>query len=453
MKVLLTGATGFVGTRVIKALHKRGHTSVVLTQDSRRAAVRLPHSTQIYSWDPKKRIFPEKALRDVQAVIHLAGENIADGRWTTSKKDRIRDSRIEPTRILVEALERSRVRPEVLVSASAIGIYGDRGDEILKENSEKGTGFLAEVCHHWEHEVSKACDLGVRSVMLRIGVVLGHGGGAIKKMLPPFRMALGGNLGNGRQWMSWIHVDDLADMFVHAIENRDLEGPINAVSPHPVTNGIFTATLAKVLNRPVFLPVPGLALKLLLGEMSQILLHSQCVSSNKICKAGFEFRYPDLKQALSEIVGHTRHEFEMEQWLPQPPEKTFAFFKQCENLRLLTPDFVQLKTVEPSTEIVREGTTIDYRMSLHGFPFSWQSQVTDWQPNQKFTDIQTKGPYSFWSHTHEFEEKEGGTLVKDHVVYEVPMGVPGELLVHDFVRKDLEEIFSFRREKMKELLT
>lgn len=452
MKVLVTGATGFVGNKVLKVLHKRGHQAVVLTRDVQKAEVRLPHSCQIFFWDPDKHNFPEEALDKVNAVIHLAGENIAEGRWTSDKKEQIRDSRVFSTRTLMKGLSDAKIKPEVLVSASAIGIYGDRKDEILTEQSAKDCGYLAEVCYSWEKEVSKAQELGIRTVALRIGVVLGHDGGAMKKMLPPFRLALGGNLGNGKQWMSWIHLDDLAEMFVHAIEKSELRGPFNAVSPHPVTNKVFTDTLAKVLNRPVFFPVPRFVLKIALGEMSQILLNSQYVSSNSIWNTGFKFRYPTLENALNEICGHSTHELEMEQWVPQPLDKTFAFFKKCENLEHLAPDFVNIKIVDQSTEKVTEGTTINYKLRLHGFPLAWQSLITEWKPNKQFTDIQTKGPYSFWHHKHEFEEKNGGTLLKDHVTYKVPFGILGELLAHSFIRKDLENIFSFRRSKIKELL-
>ena len=205
MKVLVTGATGFVGNKVIKTLHKHGHQTGVLTRNVQKAEVRLPHYCQVHFWDPENRLLPEKALEGVQAVIHLAGENIADGRWTSDKKEHIQNSRLLSTQTLIQAIEKSKHKPETVVSASAVGIYGDRRDEVLTENSAKDCGWLANVCHLWEQEVSKAQELGVRTVALRIGVVLGHDGGAMQKMLPPFRMALGGNLGDGNQWMNWLH--------------------------------------------------------------------------------------------------------------------------------------------------------------------------------------------------------------------------------------------------------
>ena len=452
MKVLVTGATGFVGNKVIKALHNHGHQAVVLTRDVQKAEVRLPHSCEVFYWDPSKQIIPKESFSQVNAIIHLAGENIAEGRWTLEKKEQIKDSRVFSTRTLMKGLRESKFKLDVLVSASAVGIYGDRRDEVLMENSAKDCGWLANVCYLWEKEVSNAQEMGIRTVALRIGVVLGHDGGAMKKILPPFRVALGGNLGDGKQWMSWVHLDDLAEMFVNAIENPELKGPYNAVSPHPVTNKVFTETLATVVNRPVFFPVPRFALKLALGEMSTILLNSQCVSSDRIWNTGFKFRYPTLENALTEICGHSCHELKMEQWIPQSLDKTFSFFKKCENLETLTPEFMNFRIVDKSTEILIEGTTINYRLSFHGIPFGWQSQITEWKPNKGFADIQTKGPYSFWHHKHEFEEKNGGTLIKDHVTYKVPFGIVGDLLAHNFIKKDLESIFSFRRSKINELL-
>jgi len=453
MKVLVTGATGFVGNKVIKALHRHGHRSVVLTRNIQKAEVRLPYSCELHFWHPERGIFPEKSLEGVQAIIHLAGENIAEGRWSVDKKENIKNSRLLSTRALVQAIEKTRVKPEVLVSASAIGIYGDRKDEILTEKSAKDCGWLADVCNSWEKEASMAQEFGVRTVALRIGVVLGHDGGAMSKILPPFRMALGGSLGNGKQWMSWIHLEDLAAMFVHAIENPDLKGTYNAVSPHPVTNKEFTSQLAQVLNQPVFFPVPKFVLKLALGEMSQILLNSQKVSSDHILKTGFQFLFPTLEQALTEICGHSYHELEMEQWIPQPLDKTFSFFKKCENLESLTPGFLNFKIINKSSDPVREGTTMNYKLRWHGIPINWQSKITEWKPNQHFADIQTKGPYDYWHHRHDFKAKDGGTLLKDQVIYKVPFGILGDLLTHKFVRKDLENIFSFRRSRINQLLT
>jgi uncharacterized protein (TIGR01777 family) len=233
-------------------------------------------------------------------VIHLAGENVAQ-RWTAEARRRIRDSRVESTRNLVRALAKLERKPGVLVCASAVGYYGSRGDETLTEASAPGAGFLPDVCVAWEREAQAAEALGIRVVRMRTGVALDPRGGALKKLLPVFRMGAGGRLGDGRQWMPWIHLDDLAALFVFVLENP-VAGPVNAVAPQPVSNADFTRELALALHRPALLPVPALALRLLLGEMSEVLLASQRVVPQAAEAAGFRFRFPELGGALRDLL-------------------------------------------------------------------------------------------------------------------------------------------------------
>ncbi len=240
-------------------------------------------------------------LEGVSAVVHLAGEPIAQ-RWTEEAKQRIRSSRVEGTRRLVDSLASLSQRRAVLVAASAVGYYGSRGDEILTETSTVGSGFLAEVCADWERATACAEGLGIRAVSLRIGLVLGHGGGALAKMLVPFRLGIGGRLGTGNQWLSWIHLDDLIALIRFAIESPSLSGPVNATAPNPVTNAAFTRELGRVLGRPAVLPVPGFALRLLYGEMSEVLLEGQRVVPAAAQAAGFHFRYPELPAALKSAL-------------------------------------------------------------------------------------------------------------------------------------------------------
>jgi hypothetical protein len=250
------------------------------------------HSVQALS---RRAPFAE-SLREADVIIHLAGEPVAQ-RWTAEAKRRILESRVVGTRSLVEALAALPRRPEALICASAIGYYGSRGDEILTESSAPGSGFLPEVCVAWEREAQAAEAFGIRVVRVRTGLVLGAGGGALPRMLPPFRMGVGGRLGSGRQWMSWIHLEDLTALLLFAVENR-FQGPLNAVAPHPVTNADFTRELARALRRPALFPVPEFALRLLFGEMADVLLDSQRVAPAAAEAAGFRFRFPQLPPAL-----------------------------------------------------------------------------------------------------------------------------------------------------------
>jgi uncharacterized protein (TIGR01777 family) len=297
MRALVTGATGFIGRRLVASLDA----PAALSRDPARARQSLP-GARAFAWEPAAGPPPAEAFAGVDAVFHLAGDPVAGGRWTARKKARVRDSRVLGTRHLVSALAGLPEKPRALVAASAVGFYGDRGDEVLDESSSIGSGFLAEVCRDWEAEASKAADLGLRVVHVRIGVVLGEGGGALEKMLLPFRLGLGGRLGSGRQWLSWIHLDDLAEIFLLAARNEDLSGPVNGVAPNPVTNTAFTRTLASVLGRPAIFPVPALALRLATGEFAGVLLASQRVLPRAARGAGFTFRHPALEGALREIL-------------------------------------------------------------------------------------------------------------------------------------------------------
>jgi len=294
MRITVTGASGFIGRRLIERLESGG---CALRVAGRKPVGNLP----FFFWEAcAENLPPEESLRGAEAVIHLAGESVAQ-RWTSEAKRRIRTSRVDGTRRLVEALSRLPRRPGVLVCASAIGIYGSRGDEILTEQSPSGEGFLAEVCREWEEVAAAAETLGVRVVRLRTGMVLGRDGGALVRMLWPFRLGLGGRLGSGRQWMSWIHRDDLVELIRFTAEQPAVRGAVNAVAPHPVTNAEFTRQLAATLRRPAVFPVPAFALRALFGEMASILLDSQRAVPEAAQRAGYRFEHPELGPALRHL--------------------------------------------------------------------------------------------------------------------------------------------------------
>lgn len=297
MRALVTGATGFIGRRLVASLDR----PVVL---SRRPEVarKVLGDVRAYAWQPETGLPPAEALEGVEAVFNFAGESVAGGRWSAERKNRIRASRVGGTRNLVAGLEAQKIRPRVLVSASAVGYYGSRGDEVLKEGAKPGDDFLAEVCAAWESEAGRASRLGVRVVTPRIGLVLGKGGGALERMLLPFKLGLGGRLGSGKHWVPWIHLDDLVNLLLHAA-NQEISGALNAVGPAPVTNREFTRTLASALHRPAIFPVPEFALRLIFGELASVLLASQRVVPGVAAATNFRYRYPSLADALREIVG------------------------------------------------------------------------------------------------------------------------------------------------------
>ncbi|MFY9611654.1 MAG: TIGR01777 family oxidoreductase [Blastocatellia bacterium] len=299
MRVLVTGATGLIGRELCNSLSSEGHRVIALSRSPEKP--RGLAADEVHKWEPMSNPPPAQALNEIDAVAHLIGEPIADRRWTDSQKKLIRDSRVLSTRNLVAGLRSAGSRPAALISGSAVGFYGDRGDEQLDETASMGRGFMSEICRDWENEAASASELGIRVVQLRTGVVLSPEGGALKKMLPPFKLGVGGRLGSGRQWFPWIHISDIVGIFRHAINTSSLEGPANGVAPESVTNAEFTKQLGRALHRPVFLPVPEMALRALMGEMADVLFHSERVVPKAVLQSGYVFRYPTLAGALEEL--------------------------------------------------------------------------------------------------------------------------------------------------------
>jgi uncharacterized protein (TIGR01777 family) len=303
-RILVSGASGPIGSALLPSLKSSGAQVARLMRGSvpRSSANHGPtHDEEHISWDPAQPISPE-AVSGFDAVIHLAGESIV-GRWTPAKKAKIRDSRIAGTHNLAQALAEAKDKPEVFICSSAIGYYGSRGDELLKEESSSGIGFLPEVCREWEAATQAAVEAGIRTVQMRTGVVLTPKGGALGKMLLPFKLGVGGKIGDGRQWMSWIDMQDMVGAIHHILKTDLLHGPVNLVAPKPVTNAEFTDTLAGVLSRPAIFPLPAFAVKLAFGEMGEtILLGSQRVEPTKLIMSGYPFRFRELRNSLEEIL-------------------------------------------------------------------------------------------------------------------------------------------------------
>lgn len=301
MKVIITGATGLIGSALVRSLLADGQEVTRLVRGGAKGAA--PPGVADVRWDPQQGLILPDALEGYDAAVHLAGEPVAEGRWTDEKKRRIRESRVRGTRLIAETLAGLRARPKVLVSASAVGIYGDRGGEVLREESAPGKDFLSEVCREWEAAARPAAEAGMRVVHPRIGVVLDAEGGALPKMLTPFKLGAGGRVGDGRQYMSWVALEDVVGVLRRMLTDESLSGPVNVVAPNPSTNEEFTKTLGGVLGRPTFMAVPKFAARLAFGEMADaVLLASQRVEPARLREAGFRFAHPELEGALRHVL-------------------------------------------------------------------------------------------------------------------------------------------------------
>ena len=453
MRILITGATGLIGRELGKALAARGDTLVCLVRDIARAKRALPFPAECHAWRHDRAV-PAAALAGVEAIVNLAGEPVAEGRWTAARKLLIRDTRVLGSRSLVQAAIAHGGDLKAFVQGSAIGCYGDRGDEVLTAESAAGQGFLADVVKAWEAEVRPLSEQrpAVRVPIVRTGVVLSRRGGALAKMLPVFRAHAGGRIGAGRHWMSWIHVEDIVGLLLHAIDSP-VAGVLEGVAPQPATNAQFTTAFCRALGVMRNLPVPTLALRTLYGEMASVLLESARVEPRRTLESGYRFRFAAIDAALENLLaplrGGTREKL-VEQWLPRAPGEIWPFFCDERNLEAITPDFLRFRVIGKSTAAIGEGTMIDYRLRLGGVPMGWQSRIEEWEPPRQFVDTQVKGPYARWHHRHEFFPLAGGTLMRDTVHYRLPVGLVGSVVAGCPVESTVDRIFAYRSERIAE---
>ncbi|MBK8204242.1 MAG: TIGR01777 family protein [Bdellovibrionales bacterium] len=452
-RILITGATGLVGVEVSKALIAKGYDLVILGRRQEkefRQSFTLP--CEYYVWNDSSLSLPPKEALSVDYAINLMGESIAKGRWTKSQMKRIWDSRIPATKNLVTALNQHAPHLSAFISASAIGYYGDRGNEILSESTGPADDFMARLCVDWE-EASR--EIKSRCVQIRIGLVMSHQGGALAKMAPLFENNLGTTISDGRHWISWIHIDDLVKVILFTLINEKARGSINAVSPNPVTNAEFTKELARALKAKALLKAPSFALKLALGEMAKVVLSSQKVTPSALTSLGFVFKFPEIVDALQNLYSwkRSKHDrlFQTEQWVPKSREAVFGFFADERNLEELTPKFLDFHIVGKTTEKISEGTEIEYKLRIHGIPTRWKAQITSWRFGEEFKDVQTVGPYKVWEHRHLFFDLAGGTLLKDQVVYQLPLAKIGGNIFGAFIAHDITKIFEFRKAKIAEI--
>lgn len=467
MRILVTGATGFVGRVLCLRLLRDGHQLIawVRNPDAARQVLGAQVETARITGDDDALV---GLIERVDAIVNLAGEPIIGPRWTDARKQRLVDSRVGLTERLVRAIGRAKTKPSVLVSASAVGIYGDTGDRLVDEASPPATDFLADLCVRWEAAARGAEAHGLRVALLRIGIVLGPEGGALEKLLPLFSLGLGGKLGSGRQSVAWIHLRDLVELAVTALGDARYTGPINAVGPEPADNARMTRALARAVHRPAPFPAPAFALKLALGEASVALLASQRVAAAALQRLGFRFAFKTIEDAVDDVAGTTRtvqvgpaddvprtpylerrrarHVLVAKTTIDAPIDEVFEFFSRAENLGAITPPALSFAIRTPLPIAMRAGAEIDYTIKLGPLPMQWRTIIQAWEPGRLFVDAQERGPYRAWWHEHHFEARGAQTYMEDRVYYAPPFGVLGDLANALFVRPMLRRIFGFRGE-------
>lgn len=461
MKILITGGSGFVGESIVLSLIRAGHELVLLSRNPQKLYDRYGSLVRCYEWDALSGPPEKEAFNGVETIINLMGEGVAEKRWSHAQKQRIYNSRVVGTQYLVDGAKQYAPKLSAFITTSAIGYYDHTVDKALDENAPSSDSFLSKTCQDWEDSAKTIqSNSNVRFVCFRVGVVLGDGG-ALSKMKDPFLMGLGGQISSGKQWMNWIHRDDLSTLFVSAAQDVSFKGTYNAVSPGNVTNKVFTKALGKALCRPTLFRVPKIALKLLLGGLSQELLEGQKVIPQALLNKNFDFKFTTIEEALEKALNiiylpHRKQfirtsRLHVIQYLKQDKQKVFDFFSTAQNLERITPPFLQFKITSQSTPSIQKDTVFHYKLKVRGIPIRWQSLICDWNPIDSFVDTQIKGPYKVWHHTHRFLSIKEGTLIEDDV-YFAPPRVPllGKFITA-YVKKDVKKIFDYRKKVIRDL--
>ncbi len=468
MRVFVTGATGVVGRALAMRLRRSGHEVTAWVRDEAAARQVLGAEARLVSVDVSDQALA-RALSRCDAVVNLAGAPISK-RWTAAHRRRLVRSRVGVTQRIVAACGLADAPPKAFVSASAVGAYGDRGDERLDESARLGDGFLAQLCRDWEAAADAAAAHGARVVKLRFGIVLSEQGGALGKLVPATRWGGGVAVGSGDQFMPWIHLDDLVSLIERAVTDAAWSGVYNACAPEPVTNAAFTRALARALHRPAWARVPTPLLRVAMGAMSQVLTDSQRAVPARASAAGFAFAYPELDAALHDILHpaadgaisiervtdvpssvayfdgrRPRYRLRQTVVVDAPRGEVFDLFREAENLGALTPDDLSFEIRTPTPIDMHEGTHIDYRIRLGPVPMTWKTRIEIWEPEARFVDAQYRGPYAAWYHEHRFEQMpDGRTKMTDIVWYAPPLGIVGAIANRLFISAKLHWIFGYR---------
>lgn len=465
MQVVISGATGLIGRALSAHLLGRGHEVIAWVRDPVRAAAYLGPDVTLVTTNDTAGL--ERTIASAGAVVHLAGEQIVGKRWTASRKRKLIASRVDTTRTLVAAIrKRARALP-VLVSASAVGYYGDRGDDELAESAPRGQGFAAELCQQWEQA---AFDVGAgasRVVCARIGIVLARNAGALSPLGRLARLGLSGPIGHGTQWVPWIHLDDAVRALTLMIEDTALSGPVNVVGPAPVRQRDLATALGRSVGRPAFLPTPRLALRIVLGEAAAVLLSSQRARPVALERAGFEFGFQTLDAALDDVMRdrgvairsvsrtelpnspyferrRAHYVLSVTTTIDRPLSAVMSFFADAQNLSVLTPPWLEFAIATPRPIVMTTGAAIDYQIKLSGIPLAWRTVIERWEPGREFVDAQHRGPCEAWWHEHRFRADGDRTIMEDVVYYAPRFGVLGRIANKLFVARQLRAIFSYR---------
>ena len=461
MRILVSGATGFIGRALVPRLQREGHTVVAWARSETRALALLGADLHVVSTAAGHEALTA-AVSQCDAVVNLAGEPLLGKRWTAERRHVLRASRIDVTGQIVSAIEAANTRPRVLVSASAVGFYGDRGDEVLDESSASRDDFLSRLCQDWERAAQRATAFGLRVVLLRNGVVLGRGGGALAQMLPPFKAGVGGPIGSGRQYFPWIHLRDLTNLIVTALQDEAYAGAVNAVAPDVIASKRFARALGRALHRPAIIPTPAAALRAIFGDAAVVLLASQRVEPSAALRNGFVWELPSIDNALRDVVtgdpvniarlsappasaDRATYTLTMSTEVAAPADQVFAFFSKAGNLGLMTPAALRFQTVGHVPQL-SDGAVIDYRIRVGPFALRWRTRIARWEPPRSFADVQESGPYRVWRHEHVFTPHGRTTTMEDRVYYAPPLGALSGVINAFVVAPRLREIFRYRAE-------
>jgi uncharacterized protein (TIGR01777 family) len=471
MRVLITGATGFVGRALSLRLVRDGHAVTAWVRSVERARALLGAEVALVEEHGDGAL--ATAVAGADAVINLAGEPVA-GRWSGRKRARIIESRVAFTNRLVDAMAGLAQRPGVLISASAVGYYGDRGDDAIDETSEPGEGFLAEVCVAWEQAARRAKALGVRVLRARFGVVMGLGGGFLGEVLPLFRKGLGATLGSGQQFVPWIHLEDLVDVLARALAEPRYTGALDVVAPQAVRMSELVQALAAALGKRAWMKVPAAALRLALGEAATFVLNSQRLDGARLRALGFEHRFPTIAVAFTDLTGRASavdiarlpaagpapmdgrylrerppsYLLRSRVVIGSPIDQVFAFFSRPQNLGVITPAAMAFRIRSAPEEVV-EGAIIDYSLRVAGAKLKWRTTIDHWSPGRCFVDAQSRGPYRSWWHEHHFTAQGTTTVMEDRVYFAPPLGPLGRLAQRLFVGPQLREVFGYRSQAIR----